>query len=47
MIRIGLIASLPLCVAAPLGVLLVVPTLAIFFVLYWASTETPSNLIDH
>ena len=47
MIRVGLIASLPLCVAAPLGVLLVVPTLAIFFVLYWASTETPSNLIDH
>lgn len=44
-IRIGLVASLPLCVAAPLGVLILIPTLAIFLILYWASTDTPSILI--
>ena len=44
-IRIGLVASLPLCVAAPLGVLMLIPTLAIFFILYWAATDTPSILI--
>ena len=46
-IRIGLVASLPLCVAAPLGVLMLIPTLAIFFILYWASTETPTISISH
>ena len=40
MIRIGLVASLPLCVAAPLGVFILIPTLAIFFIFYWASTDT-------
>ena len=47
MIRIGLVASLPLCVAAPLGVFILIPTLAIFFIFYWASTDTPSILIGH
>ncbi len=47
MIRIGLVASLPLCVAAPLGVFMLIPTLAIFFIFYRASTDTPSILIGH
>ena len=45
--RIGLIASLPLAIVNPpfgIGVLSLILTLAIFFILYWASTETPLSL---
>lgn len=47
MIRIGLIASFPLVVMTPpyaFGLIVLFPTLAIFFVSYWASTDTPSSL---
>ena len=45
--RVGLIASLPLAIVNPpfgIGVLSLILTLAIFFILYWASTETPLSL---
>ena len=44
LIRIGLIASLPLCVSWGLGLFILVPTLTLFFILYWASTDTPLSL---
>ncbi len=44
LIRIGLIASLPLCVSWGLGMFILVPTLILFFIFYWASTETPLSL---
>ena len=47
LIRIGLIASFPLIVMTPpfgLGMIILIPTLAIFFVSYWASTDTPLSL---
>lgn len=47
MMRIGIIASLPLVVVNPtygLGIFVFVPTLIIFFILYWASTNTPLSL---
>ena len=49
-IRTGLIASLPLVVMNPpwaLGLVLLIPILTLFFVLYWASTDPPSILVDH
>ena len=49
-IRTGLIASLPLVVMNPpwaLGLVLLIPILALFFVLYWASTDPPSILVGH
>lgn len=45
--RVGLIASLPLAIVNPpfgIGVLSLILTLAIFLILYWASTETPLSL---
>ena len=42
LIRIGLVTSLPLVVMNPnwgLGLIILIPTLIIFFVLYWASTD--------
>ena len=42
--RIGLIASLPLCVSWGLGMFILVPTLILFFIFYWASTDTPLSL---
>ena len=45
--RIGVIASLPLAVVNPpfiLGMFILVPTLILFFIFYWASTDTPLNL---
>jgi hypothetical protein len=47
LIRIGLIASFPLVVMTPplaFGLVILLPTLAIFFVSYWASTDTPLKL---
>ena len=47
LIRIGLIASFPLIVMTPpfgLGMIILIPTLAIFFVSYWASTDPPLSL---
>ena len=47
LVRIGIIASLPLVVITPplaLGLLSLIVTLIIFFILYWASTETPLRL---
>tara|TARA_B100000287_G_C20601096_1_gene768124 strand:- start:47 stop:685 length:639 start_codon:yes stop_codon:yes gene_type:complete len=47
LIRIGLIASLPLVVLNPLlaiGTIIFIPTIILFFIFYWASTETPSRL---
>ena len=47
MIRIGLIASFPLVVMTPpyaFGLIILFPTLAIFFVSYRASTDTPLSL---
>lgn len=47
LIRIGLIASLPLIVISPpfgLGLVILIPTLIIFLVSYWASTDTPLSL---
>ena len=47
LIRIGLIASFPLIVMTPpfrLGMIILIPTWAIFFVSYWASTDTPLSL---
>ena len=44
LMRIGLIASLPLCVAWGLGMFILVPTLILFFIFYWASTDTPLSL---
>ena len=47
LVRIGIIASLPLVVITPplaLGLLSLIVTLIIFFILYWASTDTPSRL---
>ena len=44
LIRIGLIASLPLVVLNPLfaiGTIIFIPTIVLFFILYWASTDTP------
>ena len=49
LVRIGIIASLPLVVITPpfaLGLLSLIVTLIIFFILYWASTETPSILTE-
>ena len=45
--RIGVIASIPLAVVNPpfiLGMFILVPTLILFFIFYWASTDTPLNL---
>ena len=45
--RIGLIASFPLVVMTPpfaFGLIILFPTLSIFFVSYWASTDTPLSL---
>ena len=45
--RIGVIAALPLAVVNPpfaIGVLFLILTLAIFFILYRASTDTPLSL---
>ena len=39
LMRIGLVASLPLCVAWGTGVIILVPTLILFFIFYWASTN--------
>lgn len=47
LIRIGLIASLPLVLLNPLlamGTIICIPTIALFFIFYWASTETPLSL---
>jgi hypothetical protein len=47
LIRIGLIASFPLVVMTPpfaFGLIILFPTLSIFFVSYWASTDTPLKL---
>ena len=47
LIRIGVIASLPLIVVSPpfgLGLIILIPTLVIFFVSYWACTEAPLSL---
>ena len=47
LVRIGIIASLPLVVMTPpfaLGFLSLLVTLVIFFILYWASTDTPLSL---
>ena len=43
-IRIGIISSLPLCAAWGTGVFILVPTLILFFISYWASTNTPLGL---
>mgnify|MGYP004150545443 FL=1 len=48
--RIGVIASLPLAVVNPpfiLGMFILVPTLILFFIFYWASTDTPLSLNGH
>ena len=45
--RVGVMASLPLAVVNPpfiLGMFILVPTLILFFIFYWASTDTPLNL---
>ena len=45
--RIGVMASLPLAVVNPpfiLGMFILVPSLILFFIFYWASTDTPLNL---
>ena len=50
LVRIGIIASLPLVVMTPpfaLGFLSLLVTLIIFFILYWASTDTPFILDEH
>ncbi len=47
LIRIGLVASLPLCVSWGLGMFILVPILVIFFILYWASTDAPLSLKFH
>jgi len=47
LVRIGLIASFPLVVMTPplaFGLIILFPTLAIFFISYWASTDTPLSL---
>ena len=47
LVRIGFIASFPLVVMTPpfaFGLIILFPTLAIFFVSYWASTDTPLSL---
>ena len=47
LVRIGIIASFPLVVMTPpyaFGLIILLPTLAIFFVSYWASTDTPLSL---
>ena len=47
LVRIGLVASFPLVVMTPplaFGLIILFPTLAIFFVSYWASTDTPLSL---
>ena len=45
--RVGVMASLPLAVVNPpfiLGMFILIPTLILFFIFYWASTDTPLNL---
>lgn len=45
--RIGIIASLPLAVVNPpfiLGTFILIPTLILFLIFYWASTDTPLSL---
>jgi len=47
LIRIGLIASLPLVVLNPLlaiGTIIFIPTIVLFLIFYWASTDTPLSL---
>lgn len=47
LIRIGLVASFPLVVLNPLlaiGTIVCIPTIVLFFIFYWASTETPLSL---
>ena len=49
LVRIGIIASLPLVVITPplaLGLLSLIVTLIIFFILYWASIDTPLILTE-
>ena len=50
LIRVGLIASLPLVVLNPLlaiGTIIFIPTIILFFIFYWASTETPLSLNEN
>ena len=50
LVRIGIIASFPLVVMTPpyaFGLIILLPTLAIFFVSYWASTDTPLILEEN
>ena len=50
LVRIGIIASFPLVVMTPpyaFGLIVLLPTLAIFFVSYWASTDTPLILEEN
>ena len=45
--RIGVLASLPLAVVNPpfiLGMFILIPTLILFFIFYWASTDIPLSL---
>mgnify|MGYP001410026852 CR=1 FL=1 len=47
LVRIGIIASIPLVVITPpfaLGLLSLIVTLILFFIFYWASTDTPMSL---
>ena len=49
LIRVGIVASLPLVVITPpfaLGLLSLIVTLIIFFILYWASIDTPLILTE-
>ena len=49
LVRIGIIASIPLVVITPplaLGLLSLIVTLIIFFILYWASIDTPLILTE-
>ena len=48
--RVGVMASLPLAVVNPpftLGMFILIPTLILFFIFYWASTDTPLSLNGH
>ena len=50
LVRIGIIASFPLVVMTPpyaFGLIILLPTLAIFFVSYWASTDSPLILREN
>ena len=50
LVRIGIIASFPLVVMTPpyaFGLIILIPTLVIFFVSYWASTKAPLSLEEN